>query len=202
MAEISEAFNTSFNYINNKEFETIDYFITHRNVIEKQEYLDMNMMMKTKKTKKTHHFLGLNIPIIKTISQKDQADGFEIEIYGNQGFNYKGIIKSYQGTLPNLIFPLKTDTKIFVNVNYTFTNVNENIQNKRYITFIDIPKRSLSIDKTENQSKISENDNNDANLSQCDEVIEEPEIINNVEPVLKNENKIKNNKKNKKTIII
>ena len=46
--------------------------------------------------------------------------GFDIEIYGDEGYHYKGSITSYQGTIPNFMIPIKGDKKLFINIKLLF----------------------------------------------------------------------------------
>ena len=143
MADLGEAFNTlKFK----KSFQKIDYFFTQRTLMEEQEYIDKNMNRKTKKIKVIHNFLSLNIPTILTIQTSegnttDKPMGFDIDIYGDDGYHYKGTITSYKGVIPNFMIPIKGDKQLFVNINYKFNDNNENAQTKEFVNFIDVPKR-------------------------------------------------------------
>ena len=132
MAELSEAFE----YFNsdNKNCQNIDYFFTQRNLKENQEYLDKNMNRKNKQVNIIYNFLAINIP---TYSVDKNNFLFDIEIFGDSGYYYKGIIHSFRGIIPNLMIPLKGDKKIFVHVNHK----NEENNIKDYICFIEVPKR-------------------------------------------------------------
>jgi hypothetical protein len=116
------------------------------------------MNRKIKKNKVTHKFLALNIPIniitnnnnnlqSQTLIENEPL-GFDIEIFGDEGFHYKGTLTSYFGVVPNFMIPIKGDKKIFVNINYNFI---ENNNAKKFISFIEVPKR-FQIDSTENTS--------------------------------------------------
>lgn len=142
MADIGEAFNTL--KFQTKPFQTIDFFFTQRTLTEDTEYLDKNMNRKTKKIKVTTNFLALNIPPIINNNEnfnKLKPLGFDIEIYGDEGYNYKGTITSYQGIIPNIIIPIKNDKKLFININYKISNDNEISINKTFVNFIEVPKR-------------------------------------------------------------
>lgn len=156
MADLGEAFNTL--KFQKKPFQNIDYFFTQRTMTEEQEYIDKNMTRKNKKIKITHNFLALNIPtIVSNVNNNEQTIekplGFDIEIYGDEGYNYKGSITSYQGTIPNFMIPIKGDKKLFININYKFTDGADNTNMKKFINFIEVPKRFQNID--ENDSNIS-----------------------------------------------
>ena len=146
MADLGEAFN-SFKQTT-RPFQTIDYFFTQRSLTEDQEFLDKNMTRQIKKIKVTHNFLALNIPTVilnegLTDNKQECSEkplGFDIEIYGDDGYSYKGTITSYQGVIPNFMIPIKSDKKLFVNISYKYTN-NDDSYTKKYINFIEVPKR-------------------------------------------------------------
>ena len=136
MAELREAFNVL--KIQQKNINIIDYFFTQRNLKENHEYLDQNMNRKNKEVNIVYNFLALSIPY-PNISDNIN---FDIEIFGDSGYHYKGIITSFQGNIPNFMIPLKGDKKIFAHIQY-----NENENNlKEFIGFIEVPKRFQSID--------------------------------------------------------
>lgn len=159
MANLDEAYNTF--KTQNKSFNTLDYFFSQRTLTEEQEYIDKNMNRKTKKVKITHNFLAINIPTIITSTTStgnnvETSLGFDIEIFGDEGYHYKGTISSHQGIIPNFMIPIKTDKRLFVNVNYNFSHIQDmkiqthtqdmktqiqDIRTKKYINFIDVPKR-------------------------------------------------------------
>jgi hypothetical protein len=146
MADLGEAFN-SFKQTT-RPFQTIDYFFTQRSLTEDQEFLDKSMTRQIKKIKVTHNFLALSIPTVilnegLTDNKQEYSEkplGFDIEIYGDNGYSYKGTITSYQGVIPNFMIPIKGDKKLFVNINYKYTN-NDDSYTKKYINFIEVPKR-------------------------------------------------------------
>jgi hypothetical protein len=144
MADLGEAFNSLKFY--KKPFQTNDYFFTQRTLNEDREYIDKNMNRKTKKVKVSHNFLALNIPTISTsITENGETSekpmGFDIEIFGDDGYHYKGTITSYEGIIPNFMVPIKGDKKLFINVNYKFTDTNNNTLFKKFVNFIEVPKR-------------------------------------------------------------
>lgn len=161
MADLGEAFNTL--KFQKKPFQNIDYFFTQRTLCEEQEYIDKNMNRKIKKIKVTHNFLALNIPTILTTNTTngqtiDKPLGFDVEIYGDDGYHYKGTITSFQGIIPNFMIPIKGDKKLFININYKFNDSNENSTMKKYVNFIEVPKRFQS---TEDEEIKSVNTNTD-----------------------------------------
>lgn len=154
MADLGEAFN-SFKQTT-RPFQTIDYFFTQRSLTENQEFLDKSMTRQIKKIKVTHNFLALSIPTVilnegLTDNKQEYYEkplGFDIEIYGDDGYSYKGTITSYQGVIPNFMIPIKGDKKLFVNISYKYTN-NDNPYTKKYINFIEVPKRFQMGEETE-----------------------------------------------------
>jgi hypothetical protein len=169
MADLIEAFNTLKSQ--KKPFQNIDYFFTQRTLTEEHEYIDKHMNRKAKKVKVTHNFLALNIPTIVTTTNSngqtiEKPLGFDIEIYGDEGYHYKGTITSYQGIIPNFMIPIKGDKKLFVNINYKVSDLNENTSNRKYVNFIEVPKRFQIID--ENDSHLTtnnkKNDEDDSDL--------------------------------------
>jgi hypothetical protein len=143
MADLGEAFNTL--KTRKKLFYTIDYFFTQRTLTEEQEFIDTTMTRQIKKVKITHNFLALNIPTLTTLSNDGQTMekpfGFDVKIYGDNGYHYEGTISSFEGIIPNFMIPIQEDKKIFVNIIYKFKDINNNILNKEFINFIEVPKR-------------------------------------------------------------
>jgi hypothetical protein len=141
MAELGEAFNIL--KFQKKPFQNIDYFFSQRCLSEDQEYIDKHMNRKINKVKVVHNFLAINIPTIITNNngQTENPLGFDIEVFGDEGYHYKGSITSYQGTVPNFMIPIREDKKLFVYVNYKLTDAENNIVVKMFVNFIDVPKR-------------------------------------------------------------
>lgn len=165
MADLCEAFTTF--QLKKGTFQNIDYFFTQKTLIEDIEQIDKNMNRETKKIKIIKNFLALNIPtLITTISANGQTLekplGFDIEIFGDEGYHYKGSITSYQGIIPNFMIPIKNDKKLFVNINYNLidniiNNNNQSYENennilpnstvtKKFVNFIEVPRRYQNID--------------------------------------------------------
>jgi hypothetical protein len=145
MAELGEAFNTL--KFQKKAFQNIDYFFSQRALIEEQEHIDKNMNRVINKVKVTHNFLALNIPTIITSNNGQSFEsplGFDIEIFGDEGYHYKGVITSFQGIIPNFMIPIKEDKKLFVNINYKSTDPQNNPTTKTFVNFIEVPKRFQS----------------------------------------------------------
>jgi hypothetical protein len=165
MADIMEAFNTL--KTQKKPFQNIDYFFTQRSLTEEHEYIDKHMVRKTKKVKVTHNFLALNIPTIITTTNSngqtvEKPLGFDIEIFGDEGYHYKGSITSFLGIIPNFMIPIKGDKKLFVNINYKVGDSNDNHTSRKYVNFIEVPKRFQLID--DNESHMSNKENDSDNL--------------------------------------
>lgn len=161
MADLGEAFNTL--KFQKKPFQNIDYFFTQRTLSEEHEYIDKNMNRKIKKVKVTHNFLALNIPTILTTNtingeNLEKPMGFDVEIHGDDGYHYKGTITSFQGIIPNFMIPIKGDKKLFINIIYKFNDSNENSSIKKFVNFIEVPKRFQMIEDEENKSVNNEND--------------------------------------------
>ena len=161
MADLDVAFNTLKSQ--KKLFQNIDYFFTQRNLTEEQEYIDKHMNRKTKKIKVNLNFLALNIPTIVTTlnnngQQNEKTLGFDVEIFGDEGYHYKGNINSYQGIIPNFMIPIKGDKKLFVNINYEFTDSGDNRLSKKFVNFIEVPKRYHTVDENESNGSIKKDD--------------------------------------------
>jgi hypothetical protein len=156
MAELGEAFNIL--KFQKKAFQTIDYFFSQRALVEEQEYIDKNMNRKMNKVKVTHNFLAINIPTIVTNNngQTENPLGFDIEIFGDEGYHYKGSITSYQGTIPNFMIPIKEDKKLFVNINYKSTDTQNNTLTKKFVNFIEVPKRFQSDSKKTESDEVTQ----------------------------------------------
>jgi hypothetical protein len=140
MADLGEAFNTL--KLSKIPFNNIDYFFTQRTLIEEKEYIDKNMNRQIKKMKVTNNFLALNIPNFNNKSLE-----FDIEVFGDEGYYYKGTINSFKGIIPGFIILIKGDKKIFVHINYKYNDDNNNIIIKQFVNFIDVPKRFQFIDE-------------------------------------------------------
>lgn len=165
MADLNEAFNTM--KFEQQIFHSIDYFFTQRNLKEDHEFLDQNMNRKNKQVNIQYNFLAISIP------QYDLQEGIisvvEADIFGDNGYHYKGKIISQKGLTPNFMIPLKGDKKLFVHLIYKET-INELAQvplkkdmdktdYKEFTCFIEVPKRFQFIDllpqKLKNESETS-----------------------------------------------
>ena len=153
MAELSEAFNTM--KFEQKQFHSIDYFFTQRNLKEDHEFLDQNMNRKNKQINIQYNFLAISIP------QYDLQDGMistvNADIFGDNGYHYKGQLISQLGLTPNFMIPLKGDKKLFVHLIYSESN--KESQPKEFTCFIEVPKRFQTVEantsKLKNESETS-----------------------------------------------
>lgn len=167
MAEIDEAFHKLSNQ--NKTFGNIEYFFTQRRLIEEQEYLDKSLNRKSKQINVIYNYLAINIP---NILVDEIISGFNIEIFGDNGYHYKAFLSSYQGIVPHFLVLLKGDKKIFINIlpklnskeKETFKFDTENIPfNKNYIAFIEVPKRYQIVDQGVSNQLLMEVENEETN---------------------------------------
>jgi hypothetical protein len=143
MAEIAEAFFKLSNQ--NKTFGTLEYFFAQRKINEEQEYLDKTLVRKNKHISVICNFVAIIIP---NILVDEIINGFDVEIFGDNGYHYKAFISNHQGIMPHFLIPLKGDKKMFVNILPKIEMKEGNkydIQNnnyyKNYIAFIEVPKR-------------------------------------------------------------
>jgi len=157
MAEIDEAFHKLSNQ--NKTFGSIEYFFTQRKVNEDQEYLDKSLNRKNKQVSIVYNFLAINIP---NILVDELVSGFDIEMFGDNGYHYKAFISSFQGITPHFLIPLKGDKKMFINIlpkliNNGKENENNNL-NRNYVAFIEVPKRNQIVDNSLSSQLVIEED--------------------------------------------
>ena len=168
MADLGEAFDIF--KLQDKPYQNIEYFFTQRHLNNEQEGFDKNMNRILKKIKVIHNFLAINIPsIVKNINNYkvyDKPIGFEIEIFGDEGYHYKGEITSFHGIIPNLMIPVKKDKKLFIHINYKIIDNNNINITKKFINFIDIPKRYQSDLDTENDKDFFNNSINNSDVEE------------------------------------
>ena len=108
----------------------IDHFFTQRTISEEQEYFDKSLKRQIKTQKKICSLLAISTKI-------DNNSDYHIEIYGDTGYLYRGQHKTFEGTQPLLMIPIKNDKRIFI----CFSILDGNDIKKRITSFIDIPKR-------------------------------------------------------------
>ena len=114
----------------------IDYFFTQRKVTEIEEVLD-EKTLERKKNKVCHiyNFLAINLP---TNSFKTYHNLIvDIEIWGDNNYNFKGVFTKHDGEMPHIMVKLKEDKNIFVKLIF---RDNDKL-NKTYISFIPVTKR-------------------------------------------------------------
>jgi|UniRef100_A0A6C0HV98 hypothetical protein len=114
----------------------IDYFFTQRKVNEIEEILDEKTLDR-KKNKVCHiyNFLAINLPTNSFKSYLNLV--IDIEIWGDNNYNFKGTFIKNDGEIPHIMIKLKEDKNIFVKL--TFKD-NDKL-NKTYISFIPVTKR-------------------------------------------------------------
>lgn len=141
MTDLDEAFDV---FTRNETSSHIEYFFTQRTVNEEHDYIDKNMNRSIKSQKVSYNFLALTIPTLySSITDNKYMSEVHIKIYGDEGYYYKGILKSFNGNIPSFMIPIKTDKRIFVTVTFKYTDSNE--PPKMLTNFIDVPKRYQSI---------------------------------------------------------
>jgi hypothetical protein len=146
MADFQSVFNNNReNYNNNK----LDHFFTQRKVTEYNEHIDKNMKRNETKKVINYNFLAINLPIFKN----DKNIKLEIEIWGDLGYNFKGIFSRKEGSFPHLLVKLSGDTQLFVKLDINLDNGNSL---DKFINFIQIPKRYQSIPILNDKKKIIE----------------------------------------------
>ena len=125
------------NKLNDNNVEnTIDHFFTQRRVTEYEDVLDdKTLERKKKKSICIYNFLAINFPTIQFKSMANLI--IEVEIWGDEKFNFKGTIVKTDGDIPHLMVKLKEDKNIFVKLIFK-----ENEKNlKTFISFIPVVKR-------------------------------------------------------------
>ncbi len=114
----------------------IDYFFTQRKVNEIEEVID-EKTLERKKNKVCHiyNFLAINLPTNSFKSYQNLI--IDIEIWGDNNYNFKGTFIKQDGELPHIMIKLKEDKNIFVKLIF---KDNDKL-NKTYISFIPVTKR-------------------------------------------------------------
>jgi hypothetical protein len=133
------------NQINNVNTieNNIDYFFTQRKVTDIEEVIDEKTLARVKQ-KVTHiyNFLAINFPL--SYFKHYNTLEIDIEIWGDNLFNFKGTITKQDGELPHLMVKLKEDKFIFVKLIF---RDNDKL-NKTFISFIPVNKRYQKNQKT------------------------------------------------------
>ena len=130
----------------------IDYFFTQRKVNEHIDTLDEKTLeRKTQKVCNVYNFLAINFPT--HLFKNNHNLVIDIEIWGDNMYNFKGTITKDEGEIPHMMIKLKEDKQIFVKLIF---KEDDKIL-KTYISFIPVTKRFQHI-----------NDNNTIVSSQID----------------------------------
>ncbi len=124
------------NQINTNIDNNIDYFFTQRKVNDFVDTLDEKTLeRKTQKVCNIFNFLAINFPT--HLFKNNNNLIIDIEIWGDNMFNFKGIINKQDGDIPHILIKLKEDKNIFVKLIF---KEGEKIL-KTYISFIPVTKR-------------------------------------------------------------
>jgi hypothetical protein len=114
----------------------IDYFFTQRKVNEFVDVLDEKTLdRKTQKVCSIFNFLAINLPT--HLFKNSHNLLIDVEIWGDNMFNFKGTINKQDGEIPHIMIKLKEDKNIFVKLIFKET---DKIL-KTYISFIPVTKR-------------------------------------------------------------
>ena len=158
MADFDEAFNGKINnnlHVNNPN--AIDHFFNQRKIKKHVEYVDTkDMKRKNKKVDVKLNFIAINIPYYDNICDKKDVI-VEMKVYGNSSFKYIGIHECKEGFFPSIMLKLGNDKQLFIHI--IFKEGDENIMNKEYVAFIDIPARyQIEPSISDMGSELSQND--------------------------------------------
>jgi hypothetical protein len=134
------------NQINNEHTNidtSIDYFFTQRKVTENEQILDeLTLERKNKRSIHVYNFLAINFPTTQFKNLLNLI--IDVEIWGDEKFNFKGCIMKHDGEIPHLLLKLKEDKTIFVKLIF---KENEKVL-KTFISFIPVIKRYQVIPET------------------------------------------------------
>ncbi len=124
----------------------IDYFFTQRKVNEFVDIIDEKTLdRKTQKVCNIYNFLAINLPT--HLFKNSHNLLIDIEIWGDNMFNFKGNIYKQEGETPHLMIKLKEDKQIFIKLIF---KEDDKIL-KTYISFIPVTKRYQHINDTQSQ---------------------------------------------------
>lgn len=139
MSEIN-AYDPNSEWLKFVEYtQDIDYFFTQRRVQEFEEYLEPKTLdRKKKKINVIHNFLAINFP--NNQFKNNENIIIDIEIWGDVGYNYRGILCNKSGEIPHLLLKLENDKELFIKLIY---KENDKIL-KTFTKFIQILKRYQS----------------------------------------------------------
>lgn len=131
----------------------IDYFFTQRKVNEYNDILDEKTLeRKTQKVCSVFNFLAINLPT--HLFKNSHNLLIDVEIWGDNMYNFKGTINKQDGEIPHIMIKLKEDKNMFVKLIF---KENDKIL-KTYISFIPVTKRFQHVNSNDNQTVISNND--------------------------------------------
>ena len=138
--------NTNSNWLNkiNDNVENvIDYFFTQRKITEYEEVIEEKTLERIKKKcNRTYNFLAINFPTIQFKNLQNLS--IEVEIWGDEMYNFKGVINKNEGEIPHLMIKLKEDKMIFVKLVFK----NDDKICKTFINFIPVIKRYQMVPDT------------------------------------------------------
>lgn len=134
-----QAYDPNSEWLNQVNHDNnIDYFFTQRKVTESEEIIDEKTLdRKTKKINKIFNFLAINLPNNQFKNISDFT--IDIEIWGDEKYNYKGSLCNLDGDFPHLLLKLNDDKQLFVKLVYF--NTKEKKILKTFTVFIPILKR-------------------------------------------------------------
>ena len=129
--------NTTSTWLNDKKVDNvIDYFFTQRKITEYEEIIEPKTLERKKqKCNRTYNFLAINFPLIPYKHLQNLS--IDIEIWGDEMYNFKGTLTKNDGDMPHLLIKLKEDKTIFVKL---ILKTDDTVC-KTFITFIPIIKR-------------------------------------------------------------
>jgi len=132
--------NTNSSWLNqindNMIDNVIDYFFTQRKITEYEEILEEKTLdRKKKKCNRTYNFLAINFPTLQFKNLQNLS--IDVEIWGDDKYNFKGTIIKQDGDIPHLMIKLKEDKMIFVKL---IIKQDDKIC-KTFINFIPVIKR-------------------------------------------------------------
>ena len=128
------------NNINSIE-NNIEFFFTQRKVTEIDEVIDEKTLERKKnKVNHVYNFLAINLPTNTFKNYQNLI--IDIEIWGDNNYNFKGSFIKQDGEMPHIMIKLKEDKNIFVKLIF---RDNDKL-NKTYIRFIPVTKRFQHVD--------------------------------------------------------
>jgi len=137
MADFETVFKNEIFYKEYSKSNEIDYFFTTRKTNIIKEIVDKDLSRKKKKISCINNFIVLNLPI----EELNIEDIVYVEIWGDKGYYYQGIISKNKGIFPLFSLKLQNDSQLFLKL---IIKSNEN-KNCNYINFITIPKKYQSL---------------------------------------------------------